>query len=132
MRKLFLIAATTLVAGCADNGASVETAATADSEATALAGRTAGTPVGCVELRQLRGNRTIGDGAILFEGLGGTVYVNRPAGGCPDLRPNRALRTQTTSTRLCAGDIVTVFDPGTGIEYGGCGLGDFTPYTRAN
>jgi hypothetical protein len=131
MRKLFLIAATTLVAGCADNGASVETAATSDGLATALAGRTAGAPVTCVSMPSLRGNRSVGD-AIVFDGPGDTIYVNRPGGGCPDLRNGRALQTNTYGSQLCRGDIVRVFDPGTGIEYGGCGLGDFTPYTRAN
>jgi hypothetical protein len=28
-------------------------------------------------------------------------------------------------------DIVTVVDPTSGTNYGGCSLGDFTPYRRA-
>ncbi|MDQ8756992.1 hypothetical protein RCO27_12210 [Sphingosinicella sp. LHD-64] len=101
-----------------------------DKAAEALAGRTAGTPVSCVNLRDLRGNRSIGDGAILFEGAGNIAYVNRPAGGCPDLGAGRTLVTRTPSGQLCRGDIARVVDLTSGVEYGSCGLGDFVPYSR--
>ena len=69
---------------------------------------------------------------ILFNGrTNDVVYVNRPAGGCSDLEFGRAIKTQTPTTRLCRGDIVTVFDPVSGMDYGGCSLGEFTPYRRA-
>jgi hypothetical protein len=68
---------------------------------------------------------------ILFEGsTGRTVYVNRPPGGCPELNPFRALRIKTTTGQLCRGDIVSVFDATSGIEYGSCGLGDFVEYRK--
>lgn len=89
-----------------------------------------GPAVSCVSLRDLRGNKSAGD-AILFDGpTSSTLWVNRPAGGCPDLNNGRALQTRTTSTQLCRGDIATVFDTLTGTPYGGCGLADFTPYRR--
>jgi hypothetical protein len=56
--------------------------------------------------------------------------VNRPPGGCPELKFSRALITRTTSNQLCRGDIATVFDTVSGIQFGSCGLGDFTPYRR--
>ena len=97
----------------------------------ALAGRVEGPTLSCVSSRQLRGNRSIGEGVILFRGSSrNTVYVNRPPAGCPEIRPGRALRTRTPSTRLCAGDIVEVFDPVHRMGYGGCGLGYFTEYRR--
>jgi hypothetical protein len=96
-----------------------------------LAGRTARQPVTCVSQHLLRGNRGFGEGVILFEGATGrTVYVNRPPGGCPELSPFRALRIKTTTGQLCRGDIVTVFDATSGIEYGSCGLGDFVEYRK--
>jgi uncharacterized protein DUF6491 len=98
--------------------------------AEALAGRTPGPPVSCVSQRGLGSNRAIGDQAILFEATGDTVYVNRPAGGCPGLGFGRTLVIRTTISQLCRGDIVTVLDPVSGTEYGGCGLGDFIPYRR--
>jgi hypothetical protein len=58
------------------------------------------------------------------------IYVNRPAGGCPELRVGYALKTRTTSSQLCRGDIVEVFDPLNGFSSGACALGDFTPYRR--
>ncbi len=119
-----------LVAGCGGEEG-VQSSRAADSAAEALAGRTAGAPVACVNLRDLRGNRSVGDGAILFEGPGGMVYVNRPAGGCPDLNAGRTLVTRTPSGRLCSGDIARVVDPVNGIEYGSCGLAEFVPYRRS-
>lgn len=136
---VMLSAAVALLGGCAyDRGP--EAAARAEAEMAedaanleqALAGRVAEDPQSCVNARDLGSNKSYGEGAILFRGrTNSVVYVNRPPAGCPDLSFDRALRVQTTSTRICRGDIVTVFDPLTGAEYGGCGLGDFTPYRRA-
>ena len=100
--------------------------------AEAIRGRTAGEPVTCVDQRTLRGNRSAGEGAIIFEGPTSLIYVNRPPAGCPDLSFGRALKTRTIAGRLCRGDIVTVFDPLTGTQFGGCGLGDFVPYRRVD
>ena len=91
----------------------------------------AGPPVSCVEQRDLRGNRSVGEGAIIFDGpTSATLWVNRPAGGCPSLDFGRALVTHTTTGQLCRGDIATVADLTAHVTYGGCGLGDFTPYRR--
>ena len=89
-----------------------------------------GPPVQCVNTRDLKGNRSAGETAIVFSGVGGRKWVNRPPAGCPSLGSSRALRTTTPGSRLCRGDIATVFDPVARIEYGGCGLGDFKPYRR--
>jgi hypothetical protein len=129
MKTIVTLGLACLAAGCTGEGG-VQSSRAADSTADALAGRTAGAPVGCVNLRDLRGNRSIGDGAILFEGPGGLVYVNRPAGGCPDLNSGRTLVTRTPSGRLCSGDIATVVDPVSRVNYGSCGLGEFVPYRR--
>ena len=89
----------------------------------------AGPAVSCVNQRDLGGNKSIGD-AILFSGKGGRAYLNRPAGGCPNMNFGRALVTRTSSSQLCRGDIATVVDPVSGFSYGGCGLGEFVPYKR--
>ena len=96
-----------------------------------LAGRTAGEPRTCLVQRDIRHTRTIADGVMLFEGVGDTLWVNRGSGGCSALRFGRAFHTVTPSTSLCRGDVVTVFDPVSGTEYGGCSLADFVPYRRA-
>lgn len=134
MKSFLLIPALALLggyAGFAAVGAQSPSEREAARTAELMAGRTEGRPVSCVNMRDLGSSRSIGDGDILFEGPGRRiVYVNRPAGGCPDLGPGRTLVTRTTTTRLCRGDIAQVVDPVSGMTYGGCGLGDFVPYTR--
>jgi hypothetical protein len=131
MKKIVALSLLPLMAGCMEQRP-MEMSARAQTElAAALEGRSAGAPQSCVPSRDLRGNRSAGEGAIIFDSPSrNLIYVNRPAGGCPELRMGDALKTRTTSTRLCAGDIVQVFDPVTGFSSGSCGLGDFTPYRR--
>jgi len=136
---IIVLSAAILAVGCTHNGgpqASARAQAQAAEDEAGLAavlrGRIAGPPQDCVNQGDLGGNKSYGRGVILFSGrTDDVVYVNRPAGGCSDLNFGRALKTRTTTTQLCRGDIVTVFDPISGTEYGGCGLGEFTPYRRA-
>lgn len=136
MKPLFACAALSALAatGCmagSEEPPPLSPQARADIDA-ALAGRTAGPPEQCVRQQELRGNRPIGENAILFEGRGDVVYLNRPSGTCDGLRPWSALRFRTVNTTLCAGELAVVFDPRTGMEYGGCSLGRFIPYRRAD
>ena len=139
MKAIIAISAAALATTACSYNASPETnaryeARQAEKEAQlseALRGRTAGEAVSCVNERDLGGNKSYGEGVILFQGrTRSVVYVNRPPAGCPDLNYGRALKIRTPSTQICRGDIVTVFDPVSRVEYGGCGLGDFTPYRR--
>jgi len=117
--------------GRTEAGASASAQAAEVDLAAALAGRTAGPPQRCVNEVALAGGRSYGRDAILFGvPTDDVVYVNRPPAGCPELSTTRALRTRTPTTQLCRGDIVVVFDPGTGIELGSCSLGEFTSYRR--
>lgn len=100
--------------------------------AAALENRVAEAPVACVQPRQIRGNTPIDENTILFQGTGGRVYVNRTRSSCAGLRAWHALRSRRIGTSLCEGDLVVGFDPASGIEYGGCTLGEFEPYRRAN
>lgn len=139
MKTIILLSVAILVVGCThtggpEAGASAQSQAARDEAdlAAALGGRTAGPPQGCVTQSELGGTRSFGRGVILFSGrTDEVVYVNRPPAGCPDLGSGRAFRTRTTATQLCRGDIITVFDPVSGMEFGGCGLGEFTPYRKA-
>jgi hypothetical protein len=130
MKYLLLFASACLAAGCTTDEP-VEMAANDEARLSAQLAdyEPDGPPVSCVNMRNLDGNRSF-DGAIVFDGSGGRKWVNRPAGGCPSLEFGRALRTRTSSSQLCRGDIVSVFDPVSGSEYGGCGLADFEPYRR--
>jgi len=96
----------------------------------ALAGRTAGKPISCVHLREVRSTRIIDGTAIIYELRSRRWLVNMPAGGCSSLRSDRVLVTRTPSGDLCRGDIVRVIDTPGPMEFGSCGLGDFVPYTR--
>ena len=133
MKHIIALAALALTAGCAASSAEDQAIARADGEATLAAElsnyRQSGPPVSCVPLRNLGGNRSAGEGAVIF-GSGSRVFVNRPPAGCPLVRNGRALSLRTTASQICRGDIVNVFDPVSGINYGSCGLGDFTPYER--
>jgi hypothetical protein len=132
MKKIMTLSLVGLTAGCMAEQP-MEMSPDAQSQLTAeLAGRIqAGPPQSCVSQRNLGGNRSVGEGAIIFGDRNRSlVYVNRPPAGCPELDSGRALKTRTPSTQLCAGDIVQVFDPVNGFSYGACGLGEFTPYRR--
>ena len=121
-----------LAAGCTENRPVEPSASEQAQLSAALAGyEQSGPPLSCVNMRDLRGNRSFGEGAIVFDGpTRATLYVNRPSGGCPDLGFGRALVTRTPGTRLCQGDIATVVDLSSRTSFGACGLGEFTPYRR--
>jgi hypothetical protein len=132
MKTLLALPLIALTAGCMAERP-VEMSAAAQSQLVEeLQGRVqAGPPQSCVSSRTLGGNRSAGEGAIIFRTQGNDlVYVNRPPAGCPEIGRGRAIRVRTTTTQLCAGDIVEVFDPVQNFGFGGCGLGEFTPYRR--
>jgi hypothetical protein len=129
------IAAAAALGGCAMSDGPETTAATSAEDGRALAealgDRVAGPAQQCVQRNTLRGNRGYGERTIVFEGPGSTLYVNRTRSACPRLQPWNAIRIQTMGNSLCSNELVQVFDPATGTEYGGCSLGEFTPYRRA-
>ena len=129
MKAVLAMVAAGLAAACTMNEPvdRMETHSTELAEATE--GRVAGPAVSCVNQVGLRNTRIVGE-AILFEGPGDVLYVNHGSGGCVVLEHGRAIRTSNPSNRLCRGDIVTAFEPVSGIEFGGCSLGDFVPYRR--
>lgn len=132
MKTFPLLLGIGLLAACTDQRPAEMTASDQTKLSAALAGyEQSGPPVSCVNQRDLRGNRSVGEGAIIFDGPSSTtLWVNRPAGGCPSLDFGRALVTHTTTSQLCSGDIATVADLTAHVNYGGCGLGEFTPYRR--
>jgi hypothetical protein len=133
---IVVLSAAVLAIGCTHGGRTATSTSisgvTAQDEnalAGALGDRTAGPAQECISEPDLAGNRFFGRGLILFRsGTNDVLYVNRPPEGCPGLNAGRAIKTRSTSTRLCRGDSVTVFDPASGIEFGNCTLGEFTPY----
>lgn len=101
--------------------------------ARALAGRAAGPATACVPNFRSSEMKVIDDSQILF-GSGRTVYLQRPAGGCPGLGTgsNTLVALKAGTNRLCEGDINQVVDARNGIIVGSCVFKPFIPYTRAN
>jgi hypothetical protein len=136
MRTLILFGAAALAAGCVgdadvDAGRSPTMNAAEDAALSAgLEGRTAGPPRSCIRLQDVRNTRSAGRDTILFDGAGDVVYVNRARSSCPDIKTWHAIRHRTIGTNICSGELIRVFDPNSGIEYGGCALGEFVPWRR--
>lgn len=134
--KLPLIAALTLAALATSStaiGHGDRSAAASAKLAKALAGRTAGAPVRCVPGFHSDDMRVIDDNTILF-GQGRTIYLQRPAGGCPSLRlGGYSLEAhQFGTSQLCQGDINQVVDLRSGVTVGSCVFAPFVPYTKGS
>ena len=132
MRTIFLLAVAALGACTAYSDPVVRTTVDEAALDETLAGRVQGEPVSCVRQQDVRNTRSPGGNAILFDGPGGIVYVNRARGSCPPIRPWHAIQHRSSGTRLCTGELIRVFDPQTGVEYGGCMLSEFVPWRRTD
>ena len=99
--------------------------------AKALAGRAPGAPVSCIGNSRGSDMQVIDDNTILFR-EGGTVYVQKPSGGCHGLGNGYTLVTRMAGTnRLCRGQIGEVVYRVSGFTYSSCVFGDFVPYRKA-
>jgi hypothetical protein len=94
-----------------------------------LAGRVAGKPSDCIELRATEDQQTIDHTAIVYRD-GGTLWVNRPVGGLDDLDWNSILVTKSYTSELCSVDPVHLVDRSSHFERGFLSLGKFVPYTK--
>ncbi|HLZ79270.1 MAG TPA: hypothetical protein VKQ09_08025 [Sphingomonas sp.] len=123
MRILPLAAALTLlVPGTADGFRNTQTVEQA------LAGRSPGKPVTCIQQQRIDSSQIFDSGAILYRMKGGPDYLNDPH--CPSLKQDRSIASRTPSISLCSGDILHVFEPVSGMDYGSCPLNEFVPYAR--
>ena len=99
--------------------------------AKAIAGRTAGQPITCIEQHNIRDSTIVSNTAILYTMSDGTILVNRPPHGAAFLRRDAAIITDThDGDRLCSVDIVRLYDTSARFDLGTIGLGDFVPYPR--
>jgi len=94
-----------------------------------LAGRVAGKPADCVELSRLDGSHIIEGTAIVYRGLGGTIWVNRPR-GAEMLREDDLPVQFVYGSQLCRLDRIKLLDRTSRMERGLVGLGEFVPYTK--
>jgi hypothetical protein len=121
-----------LAALAAPAAASAERLAPEAELARAVEGRIAGEPVGCLDTRRFSSSRIIDGTAIVYEGTGGTLWINRPRSGARSLDDWDVLVTRQYSGSICRGDIVRLFDRSTMTQNGAILLGDFVPYRRAD
>ncbi len=130
MRRLLPVIAGSLLLAAGTAGASPRLAPEARL-ARALEGRTAGEPVDCIFLRNVRSSQIIDKTAILYD-AGGTVYVNRPRTGAESLGRHDTLVTKTHSSQLCSIDTVDLYDSASRTWRGVVFLGSFVPYRKPN
>ena len=95
-----------------------------------LEGRAPGEPVRCLRLNTIRSSQIYDRTAIVYEGLGGVLYVNRPRSGAQTLDRDDVLVTRTYTGDLCSIDIVHLWDPMSRMQNGFVGLGEFVPYKK--
>ncbi|WP_369062411.1 hypothetical protein ABOZ73_09000 [Caulobacter sp. 73W] len=128
---LALSAGLTAAAQAAPSKATVAREAKAQARlAKALEGRTPGEPVRCLRLTDIRSSRIYDRTAIVYEGLGGVLYVNKPRSGAHTLDSSDVLVTRTYTGDLCSIDIVHLWDPMSRMQNGFVGLGEFVPYRK--
>jgi hypothetical protein len=95
-----------------------------------VAGRVPGPPVRCLNLSQIDGQTIVDATAIVYRGVGGTLWVNRPR-GAEMLREDDVPVQYVYGSQLCRLDRIKLLDRSTQMERGLVGLGDFVPYTKA-
>jgi hypothetical protein len=123
-----LIALTAIAA--AATPAAAERLAPEAQLARAIEGRVAGEPVNCIDTSSFGSSQIIDGTAIIYERLGGTIYVNRPRAGERSLDRFDVLVTEIRGGQLCRGDVVRLVDPSVRMQTGMVFLGDFVPYRR--
>jgi hypothetical protein len=94
-----------------------------------IAGLVPGKPVQCISLSQSDGSTIIDGTAIVYRGMGGKLYVNRPR-GAEMLREDDIPVQYIYGSQLCRMDQVKLLDRSTRMERGFANLGDFVPYTK--
>lgn len=135
MRQMLIaLPALALIAGCANTPpsesqlrAQARDAAKLDE---ALAGYTPGTPVNCVESRDLRGPEAYGENTLIFRASRKLIWRTETSGSCDDVKRGDALVTRQFGSRLCKGDIARTANLQAGFSTGTCVIGAFVPYRK--
>jgi hypothetical protein len=87
------------------------------------------TPQDCLVVSRIRATEAIDDQNIIFRMRGREVYRNTLPRACPGLQRENRIAYETTTSRLCNIDTITVLeDFGVGFRPGfTCRLGEFVP-----
>ena len=78
----------------------------------------------CLEVVRIKETRILDDRTILFETLGGAVYISRLPADCPGLRIGGGFSYETANSKLCKQEIIQVVQPGSAMG-STCGMGEF-------
>ncbi|WP_340315629.1 hypothetical protein [Rhizorhabdus argentea] len=123
-----LIAAVALASGASAATSTIQQRADARM-AKLLEGRVAGKPVDCIGLRSIKSTEIVDGTAIVYRGLGDTIYVNQtddPRG----LDRDDILVSKPWGSHMCNLDLVRLLDSSTRFTRGTVSLRKFIPYTR--
>jgi hypothetical protein len=94
-----------------------------------IQGLVPGKPEKCLSLSRISNSHIIDSTAIVYQALGGRLYVNRPR-GAQMLREDDIPVQFVYGSELCRLDRVKLLDRSTRTQRGFIGLGDFVPYTK--
>jgi hypothetical protein len=94
-----------------------------------LIGLVPGKPVDCLSLSRVDGSNIIDGTAIVYRGLGGTIWVNRPR-SAEMLREDDLPVQFVYGSQICRLDRIKLIDRMSRMERGFVGLGEFVPYTK--
>ena len=133
MRRL--ISAVTAVAALATAPAATAQPARERGEAKLerlLEGRVPGRPQSCINLRPHQSSTIVSRTAIVYEGPGDIIYVNRPRSGADALTDFNVMVSRRPTQRLCRIDTIRMFDPASRALAGVVFLGDFVPYRKVS
>ncbi|MFH1673539.1 MAG: hypothetical protein ABIF87_08985, partial [Pseudomonadota bacterium] len=78
----------------------------------------------CLDVIQIKETRILDDQTILFETLGGAIYISRLPARCTGLWIAGGFSYKTTIRKLCKQEIIQVVGPGGGLG-SKCGMGEF-------
>ncbi|CUS44082.1 MAG: hypothetical protein V4610_05185 [Pseudomonadota bacterium] len=115
-----------LMSGCATTGDTQGAVRDLDK---ALAGRTPGTPVDCIDRNFASGPQII-DGSTLLYQSGRQVWRNDLEAQCPSLRPTSVLIIEAHGSQMCRNDLFRATESGSAVPGPICRLGRFTPYEK--
>jgi hypothetical protein len=78
----------------------------------------------CLDVVRIKETRILDDRTILFETLGGAIYISRLPAPCNGLRIAGGFSYATAISKLCKQEIIKVVEPGSALG-SSCGMGEF-------
>jgi len=134
MRSAIIIFASISLLACTNSGVDPSSAGHTPRQERKAARIAAAQPAGpaqdCVDLNQIRSTEVLSDQVIDFHLRNGRVLRNTLPYACPNLGFEEGFSYNTSLSRLCSVDVITVLERAGGLRRGAsCGLGKFQPVT---